>query len=136
MFFYITHNSPFWNKLEKSKRSVRVFICGFICYVLLHAFLFSKFAETKENLKLYRNYVYYIFAADLFLMGIVYKLQGSSEELTKIDELNGNALENFPTFQEFLELPQKPVNNINDANSITFPIYVKKDNDERNTSSC
>lgn len=83
MFFYIIHNSPFWEKLPFDKRIGRTYMVGIVCYVLLHTFLFSKFAETKENLKLFRNYMYYMLVGDIIVLNITEKMYTESKTITQ-----------------------------------------------------
>ena len=62
MFYYLI------NKLHLIKgdnKMFKIFILGTICYIILHAFLFSKRAESFINVAKYRKYIYYIMGADL-----------------------------------------------------------------------
>lgn len=74
MFFYIVHNSPFWNKMPNKQRNIRTFITGSVLYIGLHIFLYSKFAEGKKELTYFRNYMYYILLIDVIAMAVIYKL--------------------------------------------------------------
>ena len=140
MFFYIVHNSPFWEKIPSDKRIGRTYMVGIVCYVLLHAFLFSKFAETKENLKLFRNYVYYMLIGDFIMLNAMEKMysvpnnnslmkQTLSNTYPQLNSIHPNIFRSeimknnkslqIPTYDEFLKMKlnntttQLPVNNNN-----------------------
>lgn len=124
MFFNIIHNSPFWLKLDKGKRYTRIMVAGMICYVLLHSFLYSKYAETKEKLVYYRNYLYYVFALDFFVLGIMYKMS-DDDEITKqsliANDLPANVPANIPTNH----LPSNISNGLNSNKENKFNINVR-----------
>jgi hypothetical protein len=73
MFYYLFHKLPLWRDLPDSKRNIRTFLLGTIVYILFHAFLFSKYSEINHNIKLYRNYIYYLWVADALGMAVIYK---------------------------------------------------------------
>lgn len=128
MFFYVINNSPFWEKIPLEKKAVRAFIMGMICYILLHTFLFSKFAETKENLVFFRNYIYYMFAGDLFMSNVMTKIHMNNRDNNDnlhnypalLGEQHHHSNPNIPTFEEFLKMQQKSPNMVNNLNLNSF----------------
>ena len=74
MFFYLIHNSPLWKNLENGKRNVKTFITGMICYILLHAYMYSEYDSKNKIIEILRNYIWYIILADCAAMGVTYKL--------------------------------------------------------------
>lgn len=70
MFFYLLHISPLWKNLENGKRNVRTFLCGIVCYILLHAYAFS---SKNKTIILLRNYIWYMILADCFSMAATYR---------------------------------------------------------------
>lgn len=86
MFYFIVNRLPIISNVEDGK-FLRIFIIGTICYIILHAFLYSNYNSGSELIERYRSYLYYIWAADLALTGILIKLFGNSaEELDDEDE--------------------------------------------------
>jgi len=57
---------------------LRIFIIGTICYIILHAFLYSRYNENIGFITNYRSYLYYLWAADIALTGVLVKFFGSS----------------------------------------------------------
>ena len=85
MFYFIVSRLPIISNVEDGKL-FRVFIIGTICYIILHAFLYSGYNEKSEFIKKYRSYFYYMWGADLALTGIIIKIFGGSQDNDDDDE--------------------------------------------------
>lgn len=83
MFYYIVSKLPIISSITDGK-FFRIFLIGTICYLILHAYLFSKSASESEIISKYRHYLYYIWLSDFAFTGIVTKLfdanTGADEE--------------------------------------------------------
>lgn len=90
MFYYIVSKLPAIVSVNDDSRVYKIFIIGSICYVILHAYLFSNIGENIELVKKYRNYIYYLWVLDLAFTGFTSNLFGASEENDDNSEHNDN----------------------------------------------
>jgi hypothetical protein len=67
MFYYIVSNLPFIKSIDDDSKFFKILVIGSICYVVLHAILFSNIGENIELIKKYRKYLYYLWGADTVL---------------------------------------------------------------------
>lgn len=67
MFYYIVSNLPFIKSIDDDSKFFKILVIGSICYVVLHAILFSNIGENIELIKNYRKYLYYLWGADTVL---------------------------------------------------------------------
>jgi hypothetical protein len=78
MFFYLIHNLPWGQDLQQGKRNVRTLIIGSVCYILFHALLYAdriNFPPMFSTMVfIVRRYFWFIFAADLIAMSVLYKI--------------------------------------------------------------
>lgn len=84
MFYFAVSRLPIISNIEDGK-FFRVFIIGTICYIILHAFLYSDY-NNSEFVKKYRSYLYYLWGADLALTGILIKVFGESSQDNSDDD--------------------------------------------------
>jgi len=88
MFYYLIHNLPWGNDLQPGKRNVRTFITGSVCYILLHALLFTDKVSLNPMLTtvfyMLRRYFWWIVLADAVAMSITYKIAYGRNILTEI----------------------------------------------------
>lgn len=87
MFYFIVSRIPMISNVDEGK-FLRIFIIGTICYVILHAFLYSKYNENISFITNYRSYLYYLWAADIVLTGILVKFFGSNNTSDENIELS------------------------------------------------
>src|SRR5437660_388532 len=79
MFYYLVSKLPIINSISDGK-FFKIFLIGTICYINLHAYLFSKSASGSEFISKYRKYLYYIWGLDLTITGIMIKLFDNSND--------------------------------------------------------
>lgn len=94
MFYFIVSRIPMISNVDEGK-FLRIFMIGTICYVILHAFLYSKYNENIDFITNYRSYLYYLWAADIVLTGILVKFFGStsaSDENTDLSDSDDDEL--------------------------------------------
>ena len=84
MFFYLIHSSPLWIDLENGKRNVRTFLAGIVCYILLHAFLYSSYGSESQLICTFRNYIWYIILADCAAVATLYRMHYGRSILKEI----------------------------------------------------
>lgn len=110
MFYYLFHHIPLWKDLPDSKRNIRTFLIGTVMYILFHAFLFSKYSEINHNIKLFRNYIYYLWVADALAMAVIYKTHYKKSILSEAtDLLSPTQVVDDPNFVP-RDLPENPYN--------------------------
>ncbi|ARF09183.1 hypothetical protein Catovirus_2_132 [Catovirus CTV1] len=85
MFYFIVSRIPIISSVEEGK-FMRIFIIGTICYLILHAFLYSAYNDGSELIQNYRSYLYYLWGIDLALTGILIKFFGSRGEEIEYDD--------------------------------------------------
>src|SRR5690242_13686490 len=88
MFYYLIHNLPWGNDLQPGKRNVRTFITGSVCYILLHALLFTNKVNLNPMMTsifyIIRRYFWLIVLADATAMAITYKIAYGRNILTEL----------------------------------------------------
>jgi hypothetical protein len=84
MFYYIVSKLPFIAKAEN--KIFKTFLIGSICYIILHTYLFSSLGDSNELIVKYRQYIYYLFAADCLLTGIMDKFMNKDNQSENDDE--------------------------------------------------
>lgn len=77
MFYFVVSRLPIISNIDEGKM-LRIFIIGTICYIIVHAFLYSNYNSGSELITKYRSYLYYMWGADLALTGIIVKFFGQS----------------------------------------------------------
>ncbi len=147
MYYTIISKTPLINKnLSRDERMFRTLVIGSICYVITHAILFSpKFSN--QMIEKYRNYIYYVWGADLSIAFVMTKFMGS--DVIPIDmninsydesdtehnnqnsdnqrfqlETNGEKLTREEIMERFYK--QKAQNNINHENQDKSPFIKTK----------
>lgn len=65
-------------------QSFKVFLTGSICYIIVHALLFSK--NRGELIQKYRHYLYYVYAADCGLTMARMTMQLKKQVETNVEE--------------------------------------------------
>lgn len=77
MYYTIISKTPLINKnLSRDEKMFRTLVVGSICYVITHAILFSpKFSN--QVIEKYRNYIYYVWGADLSIAFVMTKFMGN-----------------------------------------------------------
>ena len=119
MFYFIINK--LLGNAHYSSRTFKVLILGSICYIILHAYLFSHSNEDSEFIKRIRGYIYYMFVADALLTGTMMWLFGSPSKDEDCDNEN-NDNENNDNENDDNE------NNDNENNDNKFNINIKKYN--------
>ena len=77
MYYTIISKTPLINKnLSRDEKMFRTLVVGSICYVITHAILFSPKFSNQLTEK-YRNYIYYIWGADLSISFVMTKFMGN-----------------------------------------------------------
>lgn len=79
MFYLIVSKLPIISNIQSGKL-FRIFVIGTICYIILHAFLYSGYGSNSELISKYRTYFYYVWGVDLILAGIITKFFGKKKE--------------------------------------------------------
>lgn len=147
MYYTIISKTPLINKnLSRDEKMFRTLVVGSICYVITHAILFSpKFSN--QMIEKYRNYIYYVWGADLSIAFVMTKFMGS--DVIPIDmninsydesdtehnnqnsdnqrfqlETNGEKLTRNEIMERFYR--QKAQNNINHENQDKSPFIKTK----------
>lgn len=92
MFYYIVSKLPFINNTDG--RLWRTFVLGTMCYLIMHAFIFSKYTENMELLQKYRNYLYYLWGTDLLITGILIKLFNDDADDEMVEKPVGKKMSN------------------------------------------
>lgn len=119
----------------------RIFLIGTICYILLHAYLYSK--NVSETFVKYRHWLYYIFIFDLVITGSFLLLFGKSKDADNISaNSTNNNDENNDTKPNINEIKEKllklqSLRKQNQDKKSTFAKKVKnstrkEDNEENN----
>ena len=85
MFYYIVSKIPLIAGITDDTKLFKIFVIGTICYIILHAFLFSSIGEQIEIIQKYRNYMYYLWAADLLVTGGLNKFNEPKPEISDND---------------------------------------------------
>ncbi len=93
VYFYLIHNLPWGESLGDGKRNVRTLFIGAILYILTHTFLWS---SAGAPFKLFRNYLFWIFVADIVTMGAIYKMYYGESMLREIGWYSHNDGEKEP----------------------------------------
>jgi hypothetical protein len=107
MFFNVIYNSPLWKDLDNNTRLMRVFISGCICYILLHSYIFSSYAQT-QNILQYRDYIYHFIGLDLASTFYLKQTEKDKKNKTK------NKKKKKLTYPDINQLPYLPGNALND----------------------
>lgn len=124
MFYYIIHNLPIWTDLPNGKRNVRTFLLGTVCYILLHALLFSKIGEEKHYIKLFRNYIYYLWAADAIAMAVIYKQFYKKSILSEVGNMIEDVKPSKPVQPAVKQMPTQTAKQIPLVNAVSVPTVV------------
>jgi hypothetical protein len=125
MFFYLIHSLPIGKDLPDGTRNTRTFFFGLICYIILHAMLYSNYVDSYPMLKLVRDYFYYFLFADVFAVAILYKLRYGRSILRELSTYETDKYD--PTTKKYIphnatNMKQNfPQNDIYDQTEI--PIY-------------
>ncbi len=147
MYYTIISKTPLINKnLSRDERMFRTLVIGSICYVITHAILFSpKFSN--QMIEKYRNYIYYVWGADLSIAFVMTKFMGNDAipidmNINSYDEsdtehnnqnsdnqrfqleTNGEKLTREEIMERFYK--QKAQNNINHENQDKSPFIKTK----------
>lgn len=147
MFYFVVSRIPIISNIEEGK-FFRIFIIGTICYIILHAFLYSNYNTGSEFIQNNRSYLYYLWGADLALTGILIKLfGGQSEEIEEDDsededqlrKLYNNQMNNKMTEDEIkrkLEEIKKYGDGINQESAQQLSPYpfIKKEQSKKDQS--
>jgi len=71
MFYFIVSKLPFIYRDDDSRGKLfKIFIIGTLCYIILHAFLYSGYSTGIELIQKYRSYIYYVWGADLLMTSL------------------------------------------------------------------
>ena len=141
MFFYLIHNLPWGNELEPGKRNVRIFIIGTVCYILLHALLYTNkvnfspiFSTIIYTIK---RYFWWIVLVDAIAMSIIYKLYYGRNILTELPLFqiirgwvtgeNNDTPPNLPN-----NVPKKTQKPISPKNTLPTPPLAQPQSTENN----
>ena len=92
MFYFIVNKML--SIINDDSKTMKVIIIGSMCYIILHAFLFSKYNENSELIQKFRDYIYYLFMADAVLTsGYVWMFEKPKqiEDSDELDSDNSNA---------------------------------------------
>jgi hypothetical protein len=64
MFYFIVSKLPIISGITDGTKLYKILVIGSICYVVLHAILYSNIGENIELIRTYRKYMYYLWALD------------------------------------------------------------------------
>src|SRR5579872_5226137 len=67
MFYFLVNK--LLTSITDESRTMKIIIIGSMCYLILHAYLFSIAGENSDLIKRFRNYIYYMFLADAVITG-------------------------------------------------------------------
>lgn len=87
MFYYLFHSLPLWTDLPNGSRNVRTFLAGTICYIIMHAYLYSQYGDNNKLIAMFRPYIYYVCAADVIAVAIIYKNYYKRTILDEVSEM-------------------------------------------------
>lgn len=82
MFYFFVSKIPVINNPNDEHRLFKVFIVGSILYLILHAYFFS--SPNSDFMDKYGKYLYYIWAGDLGLTGLLTKMNTSTLPTTTV----------------------------------------------------
>jgi hypothetical protein len=154
MFFNSIYSFPIWKKLDPKNRMIRLFIIALILYIILYAYLYSKFTQNIQIVNNYRQYLFYLAAIDLVVfMRNIFNMKSNKKKnkrkgriprplimpMVRIPPVMNNLQRNksnvtqpnIPDNQS-IKLPIYGENNkkVSDVESIKIPVYKpKNDND-------
>lgn len=94
-----------------------LFLVGSICYIILHAYLFSN--NNNETIQKFRHYIYYLFLADAILTGSYIWLFGNSID-TEYEDTDENTDNNVFQSHQLPEINKEKIldKNINQESNI------------------
>ncbi len=64
MFYFIVSKLPIIAGISDGTKEFKILLIGSICYLVLHALLFSNIGNNIELITKFRNYMYYLWAID------------------------------------------------------------------------
>jgi hypothetical protein len=133
MFYYIVSNLSFIKSITDSSKFLKILIIGSICYIVLHAILFSNIGDNIEVLRKYRNYVYYLWVADCALTyGKVQYVDRVEKNLVEYEESESE--ENKDKSSEEESESESSVDS-KEVNNLTREQVLEKLKEENNTPS-
>lgn len=145
MFYLIVSKLPLIASLSDDSKLTKILVIGSICYIVLHAFLFSSIGENIEASKKFRSYLYYLWGLDIAITGIMVKFLGNGEVMDEDEDIehdeqpklltNGdnNMEPNKMTRDEILKRLQEMRKNTQNSNDGTSNSpFIKKTKEQEN----
>lgn len=92
MFINTVYRLPIWYDIDTKSRNIRILILGIILYIITHSFIYSKYVDNYQMVLNYRNYIYYLIALDLTIVGF---LMFTNKKIKKNININKKKLKKF-----------------------------------------
>lgn len=106
MFYYIASKLPMLSGMTDDSKYFKIFLTGSICYIILHALLFSNICTNLEIIQNYKHYIYYLWAIDSIFTGGSLKFMSDNSDdndnSTESGDQNENAVQQY-TRDEILQ---------------------------------
>lgn len=118
MFYFITSKLPIISLSDES-RLIKIFIIGTIIYIILHAYLFSNSNKDSEYIVKYGKYMYYLWGADLALLGLTNNSK-STQNIDESDEEPNNNREQELSKEEIASRLSSIQSNVEQAPNFPF----------------
>lgn len=111
MFYFIVSKLPIISNITDQSKLYKIMIVGSICYVILHAILYSNIGENIELIRKYRKYMYYLWGLDTVLTAGYLKFFNKNisaiREIDESEEESKNESTHKLTREEVLEKLQE-----------------------------
>jgi heme/copper-type cytochrome/quinol oxidase subunit 4 len=88
MFYFIVNK--LLSSITDESKTIKVIIIASICYIILHAYLFSHMNENNEMIQKFKNYIYYMFLIDASLTGLYIWMYDNTDTDTDTDNEKHN----------------------------------------------
>lgn len=79
MFYLIASKFPIIARDTSKYKFLKILVIGSLCYIVVHAFLFSKQSDQFELIKQYRSYLYYLIGLDLLATYLMNRPQNNEQ---------------------------------------------------------
>ena len=109
MFYYILFRSSLWKSLEDKNRNIRIALLGSTFYIILHSYVYSKYVDSTDFVKKYRNFIYLIIFVDIaFTVITLKKNYNKKKEKKNKNKINQLLLQQMMQYGS--KLSQQPPN--------------------------
>jgi hypothetical protein len=122
MFYFLVSRLPLISQSTEENKLARIYFIGSVCYIVLHAILFSNIGDNVVLIQNYRSYLYYLWGIDFLLTGGYMKLFGNNNLIHEESEESASNNKLSDSDQEKLEQAKE--------NNSTFIKIEKKQKQE------